>query len=295
MKRRAFSATGFDTVNVLVMLLVAVVTLYPFLNVLAIAFNESADSIRGGITIFPRKPTFANFRTVFAFNNIPRAFMNSVLRTVIGTVLSLGACSMVAFTLSRRDFQARKALSKFFAVTLYVSGGLVPVFLLIRDLGLMNNFLVYIIPGMVNAFYAFMIRSYMDELPLELQESAKMDGANDFVIFSRIVLPLCAPVLATVALFIAVGQWNSWFDTYLYNGSEPALSTLQFELMKIIQSTQSGNDASHASDLVNRMRTVTPESIKMAITIITITPIMVVYPFLQKYFVRGMTLGAVKG
>jgi putative aldouronate transport system permease protein len=295
MRRRSISAAGFDTVNILVMLLVAVVTLYPFLNVLAIAFNESADSIRGGVTVFPRKPTFANFQTVFAFNNIPRAFMNSVLRTVIGTVLSLGACSMVAFTLSRRDFKARKALSKFFAVTLYVSGGLVPVFLLIRDLGLMNNFLVYIVPGMVNAFNAFMIRSYMDDLPLELQESAKMDGANDFLIYARIIMPLCAPVLATVALFIAVGQWNSWFDTYLYNGSEPALSTLQYELMKILQSTQSGNDAVHTTDLINKMRTVTPESIKMAITIITITPIMIVYPFLQKYFVRGMTLGAVKG
>ena len=162
-----------------------------------------------------------------------------------------------------------------------------------RDLHLIGTFWVYILPTLVNAFNIFMIRSYMDELPIELQESARIDGANDLVIFFRIVLPLCAPVLATVALFIAVGQWNSWFDTYLYNSSNPQLSTLQFELMKILQSTQAGADAMRSDQL--RTQQVTPDSIKMAITVVTIIPILLVYPFLQRYFVAGMTLGAVKG
>ncbi|GHF35802.1 putative aldouronate transport system permease protein [Deinococcus metalli] len=283
----------FDVVNAALMLTVLVVTLYPFLNVLAIAMNESQDTVRGGITVFPRHPTLANFQAIFAYGNIPQAFFISVARTVIGTVLSLGACAMVAYVLSRRDFLGRSLLSRFLAITLYVSGGLIPGFLLIRDLHLMNSFWVYILPTLVNAFNIFMIRSYMDELPIELQESARIDGANDLVIFVRIILPLCAPVLATVALFIAVGQWNSWFDTYLYNGSNPQLSTLQFELMKILQSTQAGADAMHSDQL--KTQQITPDSIKMAITIITITPILIVYPFLQRYFVRGMTLGAVKG
>jgi putative aldouronate transport system permease protein len=285
----------FHAFNVFLLTLVLIVTIYPFLNVLAIAFNNSNDTIRGGITIFPRVWTLENFRTIFAFGNIPQAFLISVLRTVSGTFLSVSACSMVAFVLSRKDFQGRAFLSRFLAITLFISGGLIPGFLLMRDLHFMNTFLVYIIPGMINAFNIFMIRSYIDGLPYELQESAKIDGANDFTIYWRVILPLCAPVLATVALFVAVGQWNSWFDTYLFNGSNQNLSTLQFELMKILQSTQIGRDAAYGNDIAKQMQQVSPDSIKMAITIVTIAPILVVYPFLQRYFVKGMTLGSVKG
>jgi putative aldouronate transport system permease protein len=285
----------FNVINVFIMVLVLIVTLYPFLNVLAIALNDSQDTVRGGITIYPRVPTFDNFRTIFAFGNIPHAFLISILRTLVGTLLSVTACSMVAFVLSRKDFQGRAALGRFLAITLFISGGLIPGFLLMRDLRLMNTFLVYVIPGMVNAFNIFMIRSYIDGIPYELQESAKIDGANDFTIYWRIIMPLCAPVLATIALFVAVGQWNSWFDTYLYNSSNQSLSTLQFELMKILQSSQSGRDAAYGNDAAQQMQRISPESIKMAITIITIVPILLVYPFLQRYFVRGMTLGSVKG
>lgn len=296
---RAFSRSTrgekfFDVFNVLIMLLIVTATLYPFLNVLAIALNESVDTVRGGITIFPRKPTLENFATIFSFSNLSVAFLNSVLRALIGTLAGLLACSMLAYTLSRKDFRARRFVSVFLAVTMYISGGLIPFFLLIRDLHLMNSFLVYILPGIVGAFNVFMIRSFMDNLPAELQESAFMDGASDWTVYWQIILPLCKPVLATIALFIAVGQWNSWFDTYLYNGSTPELTTLQFELMKIIQSTQTGNDAVHSGNLVEKMQSVSPDSIKMAITIVTILPILVVYPFLQRYFVSGMTLGAVK-
>lgn len=284
----------FDVANIVVMLVIVTATLYPFLNVLAVALNDSIDTVRGGITIFPRKPTLENFATIFSFPNLTTAFLNSVLRALIGTVAGLVACSMLAYTLSRKDFRARRFVSVFLAVTMYVSGGLIPFFLLIRDLQLMNSFLVYILPGIVGAFNVFLIRSFMDNLPAELQESAFMDGASDWTVYWRIILPLCKPVLATIALFIAVGQWNSWFDTYLYNGSAPELTVLQFELMKIIQSTMTGNDAVHSGNLVERMQSVSPDSIKMAITIVTITPILIVYPFLQRYFVSGMTLGAVK-
>jgi len=296
---RAFSRATkgemlFDVINAVIMVLIVVATVYPFLNVLAIAFNESVDTVRGGVTIFPRKFTWENFATILSYPNLTQAFFNSLARAFLGTIGGLLACSMLAYTLSRKDFRARKFVSVFLAVTMYVSGGLIPFFLLIRDLHLMNSFLVYILPGLVGAFNVFMIRSFMDNLPGELSESAFMDGASDWTVYWRIILPLCKPVLATIALFIAVGQWNAWFDTYLYNGSVPELTTLQFELMKILQSTMVSQDAIHSANVMGNVNRVSPDSIKMAITIVTIVPILAVYPFLQRYFVTGMTLGAVK-
>lgn len=291
--RRRFST--FDAANAFVMVVVMIITLYPFLHVLALALNESSDTVRGGITVYPRQFTLANFETIFTYGNIPHAFLISVLRTVIGTLTSVLACALIAYVLSRRDFQLRSFFSKYFAVTMYVSGGLIPGFLLLRGLNLLNTFAVYILPGMVYVFNVFLIRSYMDNLPIELQESARMDGASDFTVLLRVILPLCTPVLATVALFVAVGQWNSWFDTYLYNSASPQLSTLQFELMQILQSTQANQSVSAGHDQTQQLAQVTPDSIKMAVTIVTVTPILVVYPFLQRYFVQGMTLGAVKG
>ncbi len=284
----------FDIFNYILMGIILIVTIYPFLNVLAISLNNSADTVRGGITIFPREFTLENYATIFQRQDLTTAFRISVLRTVLGTIIGLIACSLLAYTLSRRDFQGRRVISFILVLTLYISGGLIPVFLLYRDLGFINSFWVYVLPGMVNAFYVFVIRSFMDNLPYELQESAKMDGANDIKIFWSIILPLCKPVLATIALFIAVGQWNSWFDTYIYNGSAEHLTTLQYELTKILQSTQTGSSAAYGNNIAEKQQSVSPDSIKMAITIVTIVPILLVYPFLQRYFVKGLTLGAVK-
>lgn len=297
---KAFNATRgdkvFDVVNIILMSLVLIVTLYPFLNVLAISLNESNDTVRGGVTIIPRAFTFENYQQIFQYEGLIRGLWNSILRTVIGTVFGLISASMLAYTLSRPDFQARKFTSTFLVVTMYVSGGMIPVYILFRDLGLLGSFWVYILPGIVSAFNVIVIRSFMDGLPYALQESAKLDGANDLTIFFRIILPLCKPVLATIALFLAVGQWNSWFDTYLYNGSHPELTTLQFELMKVLQSTQQGGSGQqvNAANMADQMKQISPESIKMAITIVVTVPILIVYPFLQRYFVSGMTLGAVK-
>ncbi|MFC5701371.1 carbohydrate ABC transporter permease [Cohnella faecalis] len=278
------------------MIAVTVVTLYPFLNVLALSLNDSVDSVRGGITIFPRDFTLENYKLIFSFTGLITGFKISVLRTVVGTILGLISASMLAFTLARPDFQGRRFVSVFLALTMYVSGGLIPGYMLIKDLGMMNTFAVYVLPGLVSAFNVFIIRSFIDGLPYALQESAKIDGANDFTIYWRIILPMTKPALATIALFLAVGQWNSWFDTYLYNGSNDALTTLQFELMKVLQSTSSGNGGDiHGSNMGQVMATVSPESVKMAITIFVTLPILLVYPFLQRYFVKGMTLGAVKG
>ncbi|MDO3680546.1 carbohydrate ABC transporter permease [Paenibacillus ehimensis] len=291
----ALSDRLFDLFNYTFMTIVTITTLYPFLHVLAISLNDSVDSVRGGITIWPRQFTFENYVQIFQYEGLLTGAKITVLRTLAGTFLGLLSGTMLGYVLSRADFRSRKFMSVFLALTMYFSGGLIPVFILIRDLNMMNTFLVYIIPGMVSAFNVFVIRSFIDGLPYSLQESAKLDGAGDFTIYYKIILPLCKPVLATIALFLAVGQWNSWFDTYLYNGSAPHLTTLQFELMKVLQSTQGQKSGMMTGqNMAELVKQISPESIKMAITMVVTVPILVVYPFLQRYFVKGMTLGAVK-
>jgi putative aldouronate transport system permease protein len=294
--RSKFSSLPFAIFLYAFMLIVSIVTLYPFLNVLAISFNDATDSVRGGIYIWPRVLTIQNYKEIFQYHNLLVAARNSVLRSVIGTVMGVFSAAMVAYVLSRKDFIARKMFSLMFVLTLYVSGGLIPVYMLMRDLHLTKSFWVYILPSLVNAWNIFVIRSYIDGLPASLQESAKIDGANDATIFFKIILPLCKPVLATIALFIAVGQWNSWFDTFLYNSNSDYLSTLQYELMKILANTNAGSSSQDIFRTGNAEQAtrVSPESIRMAITIVAAAPIVIVYPFLQKYFVKGLTLGAVK-
>jgi len=288
-------ATWFDWGLVVFMILVCVVTLYPFLHVLAISLNDATDAVRGGIHIIPREFTLDNYIHIFTNNsNLIRAFINSILRTVIGTASGVLACAVCAYVLSRKNFVFRKSVTALLVITMYVSGGLIPWFLLIRNLGLVNNFAVYIVPGLISAFNVIVIRSFMEGLPDALEESAKIDGANDFTVFAKIILPLCIPVIATVALFIAVGQWNSWFDTYLFARNNINLTTLQFELMKILENaniTISQVNPQTSQNIANR---ISPTSIRMAITIVATVPILFVYPFVQKYFVSGLTIGAVK-
>lgn len=298
MSIKAFNATKsekvFDIANFILMGTILIVTLYPFLNVLAISLNDSTDTVRGGIYLWPREFTLENYKTIFQYDGLVQGAKISFARTIIGTILGLLSSSMLAYTLSRPDFRIKKFVSTFLALTMYFSGGLIPGYILMKDLHLIGTFWIYILPMMVSAFNVFVIRSFIDGLPYALQESAKLDGANDLTIYYKVILPLCKPVLATIALFLAVGQWNSWFDTYLYNGSKPELTTLQYELMKVLQSTQQGGSNINANDMAQQMAQVSPESIRMAITIVVTLPILVVYPFLQKYFVGGMTLGAVK-
>ena len=287
----------FDFCIYCALVILCVVTLYPFLNVLALSFNESGDAVRGGIHIWPRKFTLRNYEQLLQYKTLFTAFINSVVRTVVGTGIGLVFTSMTAFVLSRKDFLFRKQATLMFTLTMYVSGGLIPSYLLIKQLGLFNNFLVYIIPGIIWVYCVILMRTYMDSLPFSLQESAMIDGATDFYIFLRIILPLCLPSLATVALFYAVGHWNSWFDAYLYTSRRVELTLLQFELQKVIQDTaaSSGFAGASSEEMASRAMQVTPKSIQMAITIVVITPIMLVYPFIQKYFIKGMTVGSVKG
>ncbi|MBD5492807.1 MAG: carbohydrate ABC transporter permease [Lachnospiraceae bacterium] len=280
-----------DYVLVVVFILIIIVTLYPFLNVLAISLNDPVDTMRNINFVFPRVFTLYNYQYVFRENDLLGAFIISVARTVIGTGAGVICTSMVAYVLSRRDFYFNKLFTMLFIITMYVSGGLIPEYLLLaRTMKLTNNFLVYIIPGLIWVYNIILTRSYIDGLPDALQEAAKIDGANDLYIWGRIVVPLCKPVMATVALFVAVGQWNSFMDTYLYAKKLP---TLQYLLYEIMEQATTRIDT-HATMQQMATTTVSPLSVRMAVTIIATLPILIVYPFLQKYFVGGMTIGAVK-
>lgn len=296
MKGTKIKTSAWDKVfvvcNTLFMIAFVVVTLYPVLNTLAISFNDGTDALRGGIYLWPRKWTLKNYITVLQKQNLITGAYITVARTVSGTLLALAANAILAFIVSRKNFLFKRELSLFWVITMYVNGGMIPTFLLYRGLHLTNSFWVYIIPGMFSAFNMLVIRTYMAGIPDSLEESAQLDGAGYTTIFLKIISPLCKPVYATVALFVAVGQWNSWFDAMLYNRMSSHLTTLQYELMKLLSSVT--NQGTSAEAMKNAAGTVTPTSVRAATTILTMLPIICLYPFLQRYFVTGLTIGGVK-
>jgi len=290
----------FNTINVTLLLLISFATLYPFWNTIVISLNDATDTLTGGLSYWPRVFTLQNYKTVFATGTIPHALWISVARTVLGTIISVYLTSMIAFSLGRKEFVLRKPFTLLLILTMYIQAGLIPDYFLIRDLGMIGTFWVYIFNrGLLSAFNFIVIRTYMTSIPESLVEAARIDGAGDFYIFNRIMLPLAKPVLATIALFVAVGAWNQWFDNMIYNSSKQNLSTLQYELMKFLAASQ--NQSRSAADIgamgmagKNSASMVTPMSIRAAITIVAAAPILLVYPFLQKHFVVGLNVGGVK-
>lgn len=290
--RKPISDSIFQVFVVVFLFVFVVVTLYPVLNTVALSFNDGIDAVRGGIYLWPRKFSMKNYNTVFAMQNIWVGAKITVLRTIIATFTSLFANALLAFVVSRKRFLFKSQLSLFWVITMYVNGGMIPTFMLYKNLGLVGTFHVYWVPGMISAFNMLVMRTYMEGIPESLEESAQLDGAGYWTIFKDIISPLCKPVYATVALFIAVWQWNSWFDAMLYNRMKTEYTTLQYELMKLLSSVmqQSGS----AENAKNGANTITPVTIRAAVTVATMLPIVLLYPFLQRYFVTGLTIGGVK-
>jgi len=289
----------FHSLNITFMLLIMFCTLYPFWNTVAVSFNAAADTTRGGITFWPRILTLQNYRVVFTSGTVYNAFFISAARTVIQTVTGVFFTSMLAYALSRREFIFRKPFTLILILSMYINAGLIPNYFLIRTLGMINTFWVYIVPGMISAFNFIVVRTYISRLPESIIESARIDGCGEFVIFSRIILPLCLPVLATIALFIAVGAWNSWFDTMIYNSGRSYLHTLQYKLMEYLQSSQSQSKSAAAIGAMGMAQNlagsmVTPVSIRAAVTVVAALPILFIYPFLQRYFITGISVGSIK-
>lgn len=290
----------FNFINFIVLFFVVFVTLYPFWNTIAISFNDGIDSIRGGIKFWPRIFTWQNYKAVFATGAVWTALKVSVIRTVIQTVLSVFLTCMLGYSLSRKEFVLKKPCTIILVVSMYVSAGLIPSYFLTRSLGLLNKFSVYIIPNLVNVFSFILVRTYINGLPDSFIESARIDGAGEFRIFMQIIMPLIVPAVAIISLFGAVDAWNSWFDTYLYASGKVNLHSLQYVLMEFLQSSQNqSHSAADAGALAiaganSAGSMVTPVSIRAAITVVATVPILIVYPFVQRYFVMGMTIGGVK-
>jgi len=289
----------FPFINGLILCVLVFITLYPVINTVAVSFNDGIDAVRGGIGLWPRKFSVEAYKSLLTDKLTYNAFGISVARTVITTILNLFFTSMLAFALSRKEYVFGKFITLVMVLTMYVNAGLIPNFLLIsKTLKLSKSFWVYIVPTMFSCFNMIVIRTYINGLPEALTESARIDGANDLRIFWQIIFPLCTPVLATVALFVAVGSWNQWFDTQLYNGSKKMLHTLQYLLkMKLATSMNTTNAANTSVDALmhSGAAKATPVTVRCAITVVSALPIMIVYPFLQRYFVTGMVLGGVKG
>ena len=284
----------FQVVNIFIMLLVCVITLYPYLNQVAISFNEGMDAMLGGITIFPRKFTLANYAAVFNNRSMINGAYISVSKTIIHTVLGLVVLFMSAYGITRSNLPYRKGITLFLMIPCYVSAGQIPTYLLYRYLGLMNSYLVYVLPGLYSFYNMVIIRSFLQELPASIEESAKLDGANDFQIMYKIALPLSKPVMATVALWLSVGSWNGWMDTLLYITNR-SLYPLTYIMMQLIKESSLAQQMATESGAEDQASKPTPDTVKAATLVVTTIPIIMVYPFLQKYFIKGVTLGAVKG
>lgn len=286
------------TVTIYILLtLLAFMTFYPFWNALVISFNSGIDTSMGGVTFWPRDWTLENYGIVFKDERLVTAFLVSISRTVVGTIASIFITALFAYGLSKKELMGRKFYMILCIITMYFSGGLIPSFLLIRELHLMNTFWVFIIPTLVSVWNMIIFRTFFQGLPAGLEESAKIDGSGNWGIFFRIVVPLSGPVIATLSLFTAVFHWNDWFGPSIYITNEkllPIQTMLKQILNSNIVSDQMSQLDSAAQGQLAKMRTVTSKSLSMATMMVATIPIIMVYPFVQKYFVKGVLVGSLK-
>ncbi len=284
----------FVVLNGLFFILLAVLCVYPLWYVLI----QSLSSGNTGKAVFlPEGFTLDNYAQVFKMKNVAGALGVSVLRTVVGTVCTVTACMLLGYLFTKQDMPYRKFLYRMMIVTMYVSGGLIPTYLVIKSYGLLNNFWVYILPGVVSAYYVILTKTFIEQLPQAIEESAMIDGASPLTIFARIILPISLPIVATISVYAAVSQWNSWFDNHMYALTNKKIMTLQYMLYKYL------NEAERVAKEIKEMSDVnaasqamlTPRGVRMTVTVISVVPVLFVYPFLQRFFVKGIMIGAVKG
>lgn len=298
--RRSAGEKIFNVLNILILSAMCVTTLYPFLNILAISFNDGRDAMLGGITVFPRKFSLFNYEMVFRSGDVLGAFFFSVGITLARTLIIVFTTAAGAYALTKRDLLFKRSLITFFLIPLFLTGGLVPYYLLIRSLGLMNNVLVYLLPITFDFYNAVIMRVYFQSnIPDSLIESAYLDGADDFRILGRIILPLSKPLIAAMLLFIGVWAWNDWMTTMLFCSNDTRLWTLQYLLQRLVMQTNAAlklamTVAAKSGKPIDQAL-ITPQTITYATLIVATVPIVVIYPFLQKHFVAGIMLGSVKG
>ena len=287
--KRSLGSNIFDTFNIIFITLFAISCLYPFLYIFNVSISEGISTSKYGINLIPRGITFKYYLKIFKTDAIMTGFFNSVFRTVIGSFCCVIFTAMGAYPMSKKHLPNRNFWTWYILFTMFFSGGLIPSYFLIRNLRLINTRSVLIIPGLISTYSLLIMRNYMMSLPLELEESAKIDGANDVYILSKIILPLCKPIIATVALWSAVGHWNAWFDSLIY-ANKANLVVLQLVLYRIINF---GSSDSVTGNMLDDF--VYPEVIKACTIMVTTIPIICVYPFAQKHFIKGILVGSLKG
>lgn len=287
--RRTAEDYFVDTLSVVICLLVLIVTLYPFWYVLVLSFNEGVDASLGGIYFWPRKFTLDNYRNFVSDSKWVTGFGVSLARTVIGSAIGVVCTTLFAYGLSFKELVNRKLYMTIVIISMYFSGGIIPYYTVLSQLRLINTFWVYVIPGAINTFFVMVAMSFFNDIPPALRESAIIDGASELTVFWRIVLPISKPFLATLVLFVGVGHWNNWYDSAFFIRSKN-LRTLSYLMMEVINKSK----ISAVSASFGATTTTTSMSVQTAAMVIAILPIVCVYPFLQKHFVKGIMIGSVK-
>jgi len=280
------------------LIILGFITFYPFWNSVVISFNAGLDTSLGGVTFWPRQFTLDNYEIVFKDKRLINGFIISILRTVIGTVAAILCTAIFAYGMSRKGLIGKKFYMILCVITMYFSGGLIPYFLVIRSLGMMDTFWVMIVPGLISVWNMIIFRTFFLGLPEGLEEAARIDGCTNWGVFFRIVLPLSGPVIATLGLFTAVYHWNDWFTPSIFiNDADllPIQTKLQQILKTNIMREQMSQMSSAAQAAMSRMRNnITTKSLSMATMMVATVPIMLIYPFVQKYFVKGVLIGSLK-
>ncbi len=295
-RRMNTTGLGFEIGNYLLLTVLFVLCIYPFYHILLYSLSDPIQAQKG-IVLLPRAVTLGNYQLVFKLKGMLNATLVSALRTVIGTLITVLACSFFAFLVTKEELPLRRVIYRILIVTMYFNTGLIPWYLTMKLYHLNNNFLLYVIPSAISAYFVVIVKTFIEQLPPSLEESARLDGAGHVMVFRKIIFPLCTPIVATILVFSAVGQWNTWFDNYLLVQS-PKLKTLQLILYDYLTqaswlATASSTQRTHAG--ATGAAVMTPATIRMTVTMLVTLPIIFVYPFMQRYFVKGLMLGAIKG
>lgn len=282
-----------DIIIYTILTLMSLIMLLPFYNVLILSFASYKDIMTNPLYLFPKSFDFTAYKLIFQDKTILSAFTVSIFVTVVGTIVCLAITTLTAYALSKKDLPGRGIIFGFIIFTMYFGGGLIPWYLVVKSLGLIDKISVMIIPSVLNTFYMILMKNYFLTIPDSLEESARIDGANDLTILFRIIIPIAAPIIATISLFYAVDKWNEWWSAMLFISS-PNKMPLQIILRKVVIEATIDLGSNMANTMRNANLKVYPKAIQMATVVVTAVPILLVYPFLQKHFTKGILLGSIK-
>ena len=292
-KRRSVSDIIFLTINYVLLIVCCIIVLYPIYYMFIISISDGYAVLRGEVKLLPVGINFSSYKAVLESPDIPRSYLNTVIYTVVGTFINVAMTAMCAYPLSRKKFYGRNVFAFMIMLTMFFDAGMIANFMVVDQLHLTNKIWAIVLPGAINAWYMVIMRTFFQQIPEEIYESAHLDGAGDFVIFGKIVLPLSVPTIMTMVLFYAVGHWNSWFNALIYL-DDKAKYPVQLIMRNIVLSGETSALSSSAAAM-SQDAGIIATNVKYAVVFVTMLPILLVYPFIQKYFVKGIMVGALKG